>query len=148
MFVWHLIFYYVITTNCNYSYRHVNLFNESNDKFGKLNKDCWTSMFDVECIVKSSILKIILFIDVTIFFNNLWIINFNIKFLLILTSHVKNKYISVWQYNYFLCITSSNINFCSSFNCVSKLWYSSYSIIMEYEIWWFCNFWFDPLCDI
>jgi hypothetical protein len=24
-----------ITRSCNYSYRHVNLFNESNDKFGK-----------------------------------------------------------------------------------------------------------------
>jgi hypothetical protein len=29
-----------ITTSCNYSYQHVNLFNESNDKFDKLNKDC------------------------------------------------------------------------------------------------------------
>jgi hypothetical protein len=46
-----------ITTSCNCSYQHVSLFNESNDKFGKLNKDCWTSMFNVECIVKLSILK-------------------------------------------------------------------------------------------
>ncbi len=29
-----------ITTNCNYSYWHVSLFNESDDKFDKLNKDC------------------------------------------------------------------------------------------------------------
>ncbi len=28
-----------IKTNCNCSYRHVSLFNEFNDKFGKLNKD-------------------------------------------------------------------------------------------------------------
>jgi hypothetical protein len=28
-----------ITTSCNCSYWHVNLFNESNDKFGKLDKD-------------------------------------------------------------------------------------------------------------
>jgi len=29
-----------ITTSYNCSYRHVNLFNEFDDKFGKLNKDC------------------------------------------------------------------------------------------------------------
>ncbi len=29
-----------ITTSCNCSYQHVNLFNEFDDKFGKLNKDC------------------------------------------------------------------------------------------------------------
>ncbi len=29
-----------IITNCNCSYRHVRLFNESDDKFSKLNKDC------------------------------------------------------------------------------------------------------------
>jgi hypothetical protein len=29
-----------ITTNCNCSYRHVSLFNESDDKFCKLDKDC------------------------------------------------------------------------------------------------------------
>jgi hypothetical protein len=28
-----------ITTSCNCSYQHVSLFNESNDKFGELNKD-------------------------------------------------------------------------------------------------------------
>jgi hypothetical protein len=27
-------------TSCNYSYQHVSLFNESDDKFDKLNKDC------------------------------------------------------------------------------------------------------------
>jgi hypothetical protein len=46
-----------ITTSSNCSYRHVTLFDESNDKFGKLNKDYSTSMFNVECIVKTSILK-------------------------------------------------------------------------------------------
>ncbi len=29
-----------ITTSCNCSYQHVNLFNEFDDKFGKLYKDC------------------------------------------------------------------------------------------------------------
>ncbi len=29
-----------VTTSCNCSYQHLNLFNESNDKFGKLYKDC------------------------------------------------------------------------------------------------------------
>jgi len=53
-----------ITKNCNYSYRHVSLFNESNDKFGKLNKDCWTGMFNAKCIVKLLILKATLPIDV------------------------------------------------------------------------------------
>ncbi len=41
------------TTNCNYSYQHVNLFNELNDKFGKLNNDCWTCIFNIECITPS-----------------------------------------------------------------------------------------------
>ncbi len=53
-----------ITTSCNCSYWHVSLFNESDDKFGKLDKDYRTDMFNVECIVKSSILKEILPIDV------------------------------------------------------------------------------------
>jgi hypothetical protein len=53
-----------ITTSYNYSYRHVSLFNESNDKFGKLKKDCWTCMFNVKCITKPSILKAILPIGV------------------------------------------------------------------------------------
>jgi hypothetical protein len=52
-----------ITTSCNFSYQHVSLFNEFNDKFGKLYKDCWIGMFNVECIVKPSILKAILAID-------------------------------------------------------------------------------------
>jgi len=52
-----------ITTSCNYSYQHVNLFNEFDDKFGKLYKDCWISMFNVECIVKPLILKAILHVD-------------------------------------------------------------------------------------
>ncbi len=28
------------TTSCNRSYQHVNILNELNDKFGKLNNDC------------------------------------------------------------------------------------------------------------
>jgi hypothetical protein len=52
-----------ITTSYNCSYRHVSLFNESNNKFGKLDKDCWTCMFNVECIVKLLILKATLPID-------------------------------------------------------------------------------------
>jgi hypothetical protein len=52
-----------ITTNCNYSYRHASLFNEFDDKFGKLNKDCWTSMFNAECIIKSLISKATLHVD-------------------------------------------------------------------------------------
>jgi hypothetical protein len=51
------------TTSCNCAYRHVNLFNEFDDKFGKLNKDYWTGMFNVECIIKLSILKTFLPID-------------------------------------------------------------------------------------
>jgi hypothetical protein len=52
-----------ITTSCNCSYRHVNLFNESNDNFVKLDNDYWVGMFNVECIVKSSILKATLYVD-------------------------------------------------------------------------------------
>jgi len=49
-----------IITSCNCSYQHVNLFDESYNKFGKLDKDCWTRVFNVECIVKPSILKVVL----------------------------------------------------------------------------------------
>jgi hypothetical protein len=52
-----------ITTSCNCSYQHVSLFNEFDDKFCKLDKDCWIGMFNVECIVKSSILKTTLHVD-------------------------------------------------------------------------------------
>jgi hypothetical protein len=52
-----------IITSCNYTYRYVNLFNEYGDKFGKLNKDHWTGMFNVECIIKLSILKTFLLVD-------------------------------------------------------------------------------------
>jgi hypothetical protein len=40
-----------MTTSCNCSYRHVSLFNEFEYKFGKLDKDYWTSMFNVESII-------------------------------------------------------------------------------------------------
>jgi hypothetical protein len=33
------------------------------DKFGKPNKDYWTSMFNVKCIIKPSILKAVLLVD-------------------------------------------------------------------------------------
>jgi hypothetical protein len=46
-----------ITISYNCSYQHVSLFNENNDKFGKLDKDCWTSMFNAEFIIKPLILK-------------------------------------------------------------------------------------------
>jgi hypothetical protein len=52
-----------ITTSCNYSFWHVSLFNESIDKFSKLNKNCWISMFNVECIIEPSIMKATLLID-------------------------------------------------------------------------------------
>jgi hypothetical protein len=51
-----------ITTSWNCSYQHVNQFNEYDDKFGKLDKDCWIGMLNVECIVKLSILKTILLV--------------------------------------------------------------------------------------
>jgi len=52
-----------ITTSCNCSYRHVNLFKESNYKFDIVVNVCWTCMFNVECIVWPSILYAILPID-------------------------------------------------------------------------------------
>jgi hypothetical protein len=52
-----------IITSCNCSHQHVSIFNKFNDKLGKLNKDCWTSMFNVKCIVKSLILKATLLIN-------------------------------------------------------------------------------------
>jgi hypothetical protein len=42
----------------------MNLFNEFVDKFGKLDKDYWTSMFNVECIIKPSIMKSTFLVDV------------------------------------------------------------------------------------
>ncbi len=36
-----------ITTSYNCLYQHVSLFNEFNDKFGKLDQDCWIGMFNV-----------------------------------------------------------------------------------------------------
>jgi hypothetical protein len=79
--------------------------------------------------------------------------NFNVKILPILAPPIKNKHIGVLGYNCFLCITSSNINLCSSFNYLSKLRYSNSSIIMKYDdfvkLSSFKNydFWFDPLRD-
>jgi len=52
-----------IKTSYNCLYQHVSLFIEVNDKFSKLDKDCWIGMFNVECIIKPSILKAILPID-------------------------------------------------------------------------------------
>jgi hypothetical protein len=52
-----------ITISCIFSYQHVNLFNEFDDKFGKLNKGCWIGMFNVECIGIPSILKTTLLIN-------------------------------------------------------------------------------------
>jgi hypothetical protein len=42
---------------------HINIFNEYDDKFDKLDKDCSISMFNVECIIKLLILKVTLLID-------------------------------------------------------------------------------------
>ncbi len=133
----------IFHVNCNCPYQHVSLFNEFDDKFGKLDKDCWIGMFNVECIVKLSILKAILPIDaiskalvfvkleyMSLLYNhnNSWIMSFTNSCTL-----VKNKHISVLGYNFFLCITSSNINISSSFNRLSKLQYLNVSIIMEYD---------------
>ncbi len=85
-----------MTTSCNCSYWHVSLFNEPYDKFDKLDKDCWTCMFNAKCIVKLSILKASLPIDaisealifvksknISLFYNrnNPRIMNFNVKIL-------------------------------------------------------------------
>ncbi len=77
-------------------------------------------MFNVECIIKLSILKTTLLdvISKTLVFvkskdmfllynhNNPSIMSFNVNVLLILTPPIKNKHIGVSMYNYFLCITS------------------------------------------
>jgi hypothetical protein len=101
------------------------------------------------------IFKIVKSKDMSLLYNhnNPLIMNFNIKFLPISTPLVKNKHISVSRYNYFLCITASNINLSSSFSYLSKLKYSNSSIIMEYEDYVKFpssknyDFWFDPLHD-
>jgi hypothetical protein len=153
-------------TNYNCSYWHVNLFNEYDDKFGKLNKDCCTHMFNVECIIKPSILKATLTmnainralvfvksLNILLLYNhdNHFIINFNVKVLLIPTpSIIINKY--VYQCTIFTIIMSSNVSFSSSFNCLTNLQYSNFSImecddfviISSSKI---CDFLFDLLCD-
>ncbi len=58
-----MIFHLSQVTNCSYEF--VNLFNEYNDKFGKLDKDCWIGMFNVEYIdFKSTIFKVDIPMDV------------------------------------------------------------------------------------
>jgi hypothetical protein len=52
-----------LTISFNCLYQHVNLFNEFNDKFDKLDNDCWICMFNIECIVRPSILNIALPMD-------------------------------------------------------------------------------------
>jgi hypothetical protein len=47
------------TTICNCWYQHINLSNESNNKFGKLNNDYWTSLH--QYIVSKLILYFIKF---------------------------------------------------------------------------------------
>ncbi len=79
--------------------------------------------------------------------------NFNVNVFPIPAPLIKNKNVDVLGYNYFLCITSSNINLCSSFSCLSKPRYSNSSIIMEYDDFMKfiylknCDFLFDPLHD-
>jgi hypothetical protein len=65
-----------------------------------------------------------------------WIMSFNVKNLLVPAPPIKNKHIGVSKYNCFLCITSSNINIFSSFNCLNKLWYSSFSSSWNMMILW------------
>jgi hypothetical protein len=108
-----------VTTSYNCLDWHECLFNEYDDKFGNLNKDCWTSMFSVECTIK--LLKTTLFVDaiskVLVFvkskdmsllynYNNPWIMSFDVKVLPFLSPLVKKKHISVLRSNYFLYITS------------------------------------------
>jgi hypothetical protein len=57
--------------------------------------------------------------------NNPWIMSFNVKTLPVPSPPVKIKHIDVSWYN-----TSSNIYFFSSFNCLNKLRYSSFFIVM------------------
>ncbi len=52
-----------ITTNYNCSYQHVSLLIKYNDKFGKVDNDCWTTMFDIGCIARPSLLNVVLPID-------------------------------------------------------------------------------------
>jgi len=110
----------------NYSYWHVSLFKEFNDKIDKFVNVCWIGMFNVECIVWPSILNVILLVDaisnVLIFvkFNDRsllyshikpWIINFKPKVLLVRTLHIKNLCIGILGYIFFPYMILSNINF-------------------------------------
>ncbi len=76
------------------------------DKFGKSDNNYWIGMFNDKCIVKPSILNVTLPMDAMkkpfIFikfedmpllfnFNNLWIININVKVLLVSTPPIKKN---------------------------------------------------------
>jgi hypothetical protein len=54
-----------LTISFNCVYQHVCIFNEFNDKFDKLDNDCWIGIFNIECIVRLSILNIALPMDAT-----------------------------------------------------------------------------------
>jgi len=73
-------------------------------------------MFNAECIIKSSILKVTLHVDaiskalvfvkskyMSLLYNhnNPWIMSFNVKVLPVLTLPIKNNHISVSRYNCF-----------------------------------------------
>jgi len=85
-----------ITTSYNCSYWHVSLLKKIHDKFDRFVNVCWTSMFNVECIVwpwiQNAILPIDAISNVLIFVkfdyrfllyshNKPWIINFKVKVL-------------------------------------------------------------------
>jgi hypothetical protein len=118
-----------ITTNYNCLYWNVSLFNEFNDKFDKLNRDCWTSMFNVECIVKPSILKAtshigaiskaLVFVkskDMSLLYNcsNSWIMSFNVKVLLDPVKDTNNHKNKSWRKSLSNFQTRNKTKLCNS----------------------------------
>jgi hypothetical protein len=79
------------------------IFNESNDKFGKVDNFFGIGMFIVECVVKPSILKVILLFHSSIILKNQLVIG---------SFHVHKKFIVIafGHYAYMEFIQSMGIN--------------------------------------
>ncbi len=86
-----------ITTSCNFSYWHVSIFNEFDDKFGKLNKYCWTICSMLNVLLNHQYWKAILLIDA---------ISKTLVF-------VKSEDMSLWYNHNNICIMTFNVIFLS-----------------------------------
>jgi hypothetical protein len=105
-----------IIINYNNSYWHMSLFLKFDYRFDMFANVCWIGMFKIKCIVLSSILNVILLVDVTIYIylvksndrslihncDNPCTINFKEKYLLVPTPPIKNRCVGILWYILFM----------------------------------------------